>query len=570
MTSPHETSAPTGTAPSAAASVQLDPKRWLALTVVLVAAFMDLLDVTIVNVAIPSIQRSLNAGYSEIQWVAAGYTLAFAAGLITGGRLGDIYGRKRIFLIGIVGFTVASTLSGVATDPQFLIGARVLQGAMAALMVPQILAIIQASFPQEERGKVVGMYGSIAGLALVCGPIVGGALVQYDVIGLHWRSIFLVNVPVGVIGIFATLAYVRESKSETAKRLDLVGALLCAVGVLLLVYPLTEGRQLHWPAWTWVMLGGSVVVLAVFVLYSRNVARRGGSPLLPLELFKARSYAAGFATNLVFNLATGAFFLMFTLYMQTGLGWTAIHAGLTGIPYSVGLSFAAAMSVQYLAPSLGRYTLIMGGVILALATLLLIGTTARYNSAIHSWEMIPALLLMGAGVGLIVAPLIDFALTDVPTSEAGSASGGINMTWQVGTTIGIALVGVIFLNPLGPQSGRAVDSLAPQVTSQLQVAGVPDALQGPILAGYKQCAEDRASETDPTVTPASCRQAPPSSLSPQTAAQVERILEADAPTVQAKAFTHALQIGLYVVIGLALLVTVMMFSLPKKAKPQEV
>ena len=569
MTSPHETSAPTGSAPAAAGSAELDPKRWLALTVVLVAAFMDLLDVTIVNVAIPSIQRNLNAGYSEIQWVAAGYTLAFAAGLITGGRLGDIYGRKLIFLIGVIGFTVASTLSGVATDPQFLIGARVLQGAMAALMVPQILAIIQATFPQGERGKVVGMYGAIAGLALVCGPIVGGLLVQYNIFGLHWRSIFLVNVPVGVLGIIATFAFVRESKSETAKKLDIGGVILCAVGVLLLVYPLTEGRELRWPVWTWVMIAGSVVVLAGFVLYCREVARRGGSPLLPLDLFRARSFAAGFATNLVFNLATGAFFLMFTLYMQIGLGWTPIHAGLTGIPYSVGLSIAAAMSVQYLAPSLGRYTLIMGGILLALATLLLIGTTARYGATIHSWEMIPALLLMGGGVGLIVAPLIDFALTDVPTSEAGSASGGINMTWQIGTTIGIALVGVIFLSPLSPQAGRSVDSMAPQLTNQLSVAGVPNALQAPIIAGYKVCAEDLAGETDPTVTPASCKQAPPSSLGAQTAAQVEKILEADTPTVQAKAFTHALQIGLYVVIGLSLLVTAMMFSLPKKAKPQE-
>lgn len=567
MTSPQDTSAPVQ--PAAGSAQPLDPKRWLALTVVLVAAFMDLLDVTIVNVAIPSIQRNLNAGYSEIQWVAAGYALAFAAGLITGGRLGDIYGRKRIFLIGIVGFTAASALCGVATGPQFLIGARVFQGAMAALMVPQILAIIHVTFPKEERGKVFGMYGGIAGSATVFGPIIGGLLVQYNILGLHWRPIFLVNVPIGIFGVLATLAYIRESKSETALKLDLGGMLLATAGVLLLVYPLTEGRQLGWPAWAFGMLGASVAVLALFVYYSHVTARRGGSPLLPLSLFKARSFAGGFSVNLAFNLATGSFFLMWTLYMQVGLGWTPLHAGLTGLPFSVGLAIAAALSVQYLAPSMGRYTLITGGVIVCLGALLFIGTADRYGAGIDSWKMIPALFLLGAGVGLVVSTLMDFALTDVPHEAAGSASGAINMTWQAGMTIGIAIVGVIFLSPLSGQAARSVDSLAPRISTQLTAAGVPAPLHGPIIAGYKTCAQDLAGETDPTVVPASCKQAPPPELPPQTAAKIGQVLTAQSPTVQADAFSRAFKIGLIYVIGLVLVVTAMMFSLPKKAKPQE-
>ncbi|HET9172773.1 MAG TPA: MFS transporter [Actinospica sp.] len=567
MTSPNETSAPIASASEDFGPV--DPKRWLALTVVLVAAFMDLLDVTIVNVAIPSIQRDLNAGYSEIQWVAAGYALAFAAGLITGGRLGDIYGRKLVFVIGMSGFTVASALSGLATDPQFLIGARIFQGAMAALMVPQILAIIHVSFPKEERGKVFGMYGGIAGSATVFGPILGGLLVQYDIFGWHWRPIFLVNIPVGILGVFAALVYIRESKSEKALRLDLIGMALVTIGVLLLVYPLTEGRDLGWPGWTFAMLGGAAVVLIAFVLYSRTVNNRGGSPLLPLTLFSARSFASGFSVNLVFNLATGSFFLMWTLYMQEGLGWTPLHAGLSGIPWSLGLAIAAGLSVQYLAPALGKYTLIIGGVLLALGALLFIGTAARYTDLIHSWEMIPALFVMGLGVGLVVAPLMDFALTDVPHESAGSASGAINMTWQLGTTVGIAIVGVIFLSPLGGQAGHAVDTLTPQISRQLTAAGVPDALDAPILAAYKQCAQDRASETDPTVTPASCKQAPPSELPQATASKIEQILEGNAAAVDAKAFSRAFQIGLIYVIGLVLATTAMMLALPKKAKPQE-
>lgn len=567
MTSPNETSAPTVPAPEQSGPV--DPKRWLALTVVLVAAFMDLLDVTIVNVAIPSIQHDLNAGYSEIQWVAAGYSLAFAAGLITGGRLGDIYGRKLIFVIGMAGFTVASALSGLATSPEFLIGARIFQGAMAALMVPQILAIIHVSFPKEERGKVFGMYGGIAGSATVFGPIIGGLLVQYNLFGWEWRPIFLVNIPVGILGVIAALVYIRESKSEKALRLDLVGMALVTIGVLLLVYPLTEGRDLGWPAWTFAMIGGSAVVLVAFVYYSRAVARRGGSPLLPLSLFSARSFASGFNVNLVFNLATGSFFLMWTLYMQDGLGWTPLHAGLTGIPWSLGLAIAAGLSVQYLAPALGKFTLIIGGVLLSLGALLFIGTVGRYSTGIHSWEMIPALFVMGLGVGLVVAPLMDFALTDVPNESAGSASGAINMTWQMGMTVGIAIVGVIFLSPMGAQAGKAVDSLTPQITQQLTAAGVPEPLNAPIIAAYKQCAQDRASETDSSVTPASCKQAPPSELPAATATKVEQILEGEAATVDAKTFSNSFQIGLIYVIGFVLLTTAIMFALPKKAKPQE-
>jgi EmrB/QacA subfamily drug resistance transporter len=567
MTSPQDTSAPVRSAGER--TQPPDPKRRLALAVVLVAAFMDLLDVTIVNVAIPSIQRDLNAGYSQIQWVAAGYALAFAAGLITGGRLGDIYGRRLVFLVGMIGFTAASALCGLATGPQFLIGARVFQGAMAALMVPQILAIIHVTFPKEERGKVFGMYGAIAGSATVFGPIIGGLLVQYDLLGLHWRPIFLVNVPVGIFGVLAALAYIRESKSETALRPDLGGVILATAGVLLLAYPLTEGRRLGWPAWAFGMLGASVAVLALFVYYSHATARRGGSPLLPLSLFKARSFAGGFGVNLAFNLATGSFLLMWTLYMQDGLGWTPLHAGLTGLPFSIGLALAAAVSVQYLAPSMGRYALILGGVVVCLGALLFIGTAGRYGAGIDSWKMIPALFLLGAGVGLVVSTLMDFALTDVPHESAGSASGAINMSWQAGTTIGIAIVGVIFLSPLSGQAGRSVDSLAARISAQLTAAGVPAPLDGPIIAGYRTCAQALAGETDPTVVPSICKQAPPPGLPPQTAAKVGRVLTAQTPAVQAEAFSRAFKIGLIYVVGLVLAVTAMMFALPKKAKPQQ-
>src|SRR5262245_18770624 len=240
---------------------EVDRRRWLALSVVLVAAFMDLLDVTIVKVAVPSILRDLDAGYAEVEWVVTGYVLGFAAMLITDGRLGDLYGRRRMFLIGLSGFTLASLLCGAAATPAMLIGARYVQGVMAGLMVPQILAVIHVTFPPSERGKVFGLYGAIAGMASVAGLVLGGALVEWNPAGLEWRPIFLVNVPVGLVALLVASSVIRESKSPVAQRLDVVGAVLAIAGVLMLVYPLTEGRSLGWPLWSYALMGGGAAVL---------------------------------------------------------------------------------------------------------------------------------------------------------------------------------------------------------------------------------------------------------------------------------------------------------------------
>src|SRR3989440_4110120 len=291
-----------------------DPKRWLALAVILSAAFMDLLDVTIVNVAIPSIQSQMKAGYSAIQWITAGYALAFAVVLITGGRLGDIYGRKRLFLIGMTGFTVASALCGLAATPGVLIGARVLQGGMAALMVPQVMAIIHVTFPANERGKVMGMFGAIVGSAAVAGPILGGLLVQWNLFGLHWRPIFLVNLPVGVFGLIVAFRVISESRAPHATKLDLPGVGLSVVGLFMLVFPLMQGRDLDWPVWGWIMMAAAVPVLAVFVLYERRKGLRAESPLVELGLFRFRSFASGILTNLTFSTTLGVFFLVWALY----------------------------------------------------------------------------------------------------------------------------------------------------------------------------------------------------------------------------------------------------------------
>ncbi|MFJ7262009.1 MFS transporter [Streptomyces globosus] len=429
---------------AAAAAPAADRRRWLALAIVMTAAFMDLVDVTIVNIAIPSMRGDFGASTSAIQWITAGYALAFAAGLITGGRLGDIYGRKRLFLVGIAGFTAASLLCGIAPTPDVLVAARILQGAMASLMVPQVLAIIHVTFPPHERGKVFGMFGAIVGLGAVSGPMLGALLTQWNLFGLEWRPIFLINLPVGIAGVLLGRAFITESKAPRALRLDLVGVVLATLGLVMLIFPLTHGRENDWPLWGFLSMVAAPFVFVAFITYEKYKIRKDGSPLVELSLFKIRSFAGGIAVQLTFGLATGIFFLVWTLYMQVGLGWSALRAGTTGIPFSIAVSAAAGLSVQKLVPRFGRKVLQAGALTMAAGILLYIWESEHYGMAIASWQMAAPLVVMGIGMGLIVAPLTDTVLSEVPREHAGSASGLINTTGQMGNALGLGLTSVVF------------------------------------------------------------------------------------------------------------------------------
>ncbi|MFI8189779.1 MFS transporter [Streptomyces sp. NPDC085946] len=431
-----------------------DRRRWYALAIVMTAAFMDLVDVTIVNIAIPSIQRDEGASFSQIQWITAGYALAFAAGLITGGRLGDIHGRKRVFLVGIGGFTVASALCGLAVNPEMLVAARLLQGAMAALMVPQVLSIVHATFPAHERGKVFGLFGAIVGLGAVSGPLLGALLTEGDLFGLGWRPIFLINLPVGVAGLILGSRFITESKAPRALKLDVVGVVLVTSGLLLLLYPLTRGHELGWPVWGYAAMAGAPVVGAALVVYERRKSARDGSPLVELSLFRVKSFAAGIAVQTVLGIGLGVFFLVWTLYMQIGLGWSPLKAGLTGVPFSIAVSVAAGMSVQKLVPRFGRGVLQAGALLLAAGVLLYVWESGHYGLAITPWQMALPLVVMGGGMGLVFAPLTDAILSEVPREHAGSASGLINTVQQMGNALGLGLVSVVFF-------GVMDDRLAP-------------------------------------------------------------------------------------------------------------
>src|SRR6185312_3068952 len=391
-------------APPAAASDPPDPRRWLTLIILLLAGFMNLLDVSIVNIAIPSIQRDLHASYADVQWALAGYTLAYALVLITGGRLGDIFGRKRMFLIGVAGFTVMSALCGAATGPGMLIACRVAQGAMGAIMVPQVLAVIQVSFPPRERIKALAGFGVTAGLGTVSGPLLGGLLIAHNLFGWDWRTIFLINVPVGIFALAASAVLVRESKAAHPPKLDPVGVGLISAALLLLLYPLVQGRQLGWPAWTFVSMAGSVPVFVAFAWYERIKARRDGSPLVPPSLFRDRGFSAGMAVAVTFFLGVASFGLVLTLFLQLGLGFTALHAGLAA----------------RLAPRFGRGVTMAGALIIAAGMASLIGIVHHYGPAVTTWDLVPGLAAAGLGLGAVIAPLADIVLAGVPQREAGS------------------------------------------------------------------------------------------------------------------------------------------------------
>jgi EmrB/QacA subfamily drug resistance transporter len=462
---PHATSSP-------------DPRRWFAAAVMLGASFMDLLDSTIVNVAIPSIRRDLGGGYAAAQWITAGYALSFALLLITGGRLGDIIGRKLSFQLGVAGFTATSLLCGLAPNSTVLAGGRILQGAAAALMVPQVMAIIHATFPPGERPKAFAIFGAITGLAAVIGPILGGLLIGWDLFGTGWRAVFLINVPVGVVSLFAGQRAIRESRSSQRLRLDLTGVALSTLGLLLLVYPLVQGHDLGWPMWTYASMAAGVVVLAVLVRHQRRKERVGGSPLIVTSLFRSRGFASGLGVQLGFYAVIGLFFLSWNIYLQAGLGFSALRSGLTTVAFAAGAFLSSALAVAVLVGKYGRRVLTAGVLVEILGVSTLAWAVHAADTGIGARHVIAPLVLMGIGFGLVAAPLPVVVLQDVPVQAAGSASGLSNTVTQLGVAFGIAAVSVAFFVPLGDptSAGNFIDAFQISLATMIGVLAVVAAL----------------------------------------------------------------------------------------------
>jgi EmrB/QacA subfamily drug resistance transporter len=550
-------------APPPAPGEQADPRRWLTLTVLLLAAFMNLLDVSIVNIAIPSIQRNLHASYADVQWTLAGYTLAYALVLITGGRLGDIFGRKRLFLIGVTGFTIMSALCGAAQSPGMLIACRIAQGAMGAIMVPQVLAVIQIIFPPAERIKALAGFGVTAGLGTISGPLLGGLLIQHNLFGLGWRTIFLINVPVGILAVTASAVLVRESRAPRPPKLDPVGVGLISMALLLLLYPLVEGRQLGWPGWTFVSMAASAPVFALFAWYEQVKARRDRSPLVPLRLFDERGFSVGMAIAVTFFLGIASFALVFTLFLQLGLGFTPLHAGLTFLPFSVGVLLSSAAAAR-LAPRFGRGVTMAGALVIAGGMAVLIADIHHYGAAVTTWDLVPGLVAAGLGLGAVIAPLADIVLARVPKQDAGAASGVFNTGLQLGNSIGIAVIGVIFFGMLGSQSGAAATSVTPALRTNLVAAGIPAQYTGRIETQFRACLHDRLVAADPTVTPASCKPTPGQAISPAA----HQVIAATGARAVRNDFVASVVRTLWFQVGVFFLSFLFMFVLPAGAGRQ--
>jgi EmrB/QacA subfamily drug resistance transporter len=416
---------------------------WGALAVLLAGVFISLLDFFIVNVALPDTQRDLHAGPSAIQFIVAGYGLALAAGLITAGRLGDIYGRRRMYALGLGLFTVASAACGLAPSAGFLILARVAQGAAAALLMPQILAIINTVYTGTRRAKAFTAYGMTIGFGAVFGQLIGGVLIKLDVAGLGWRSIFLINVPIGVAAVALAPRLVPESRAAGGARLDLVGTVLVSLGLVAIVLPLVEGQQQGWPSWTFGCLAAAVPLLGAFVLYQRRLATRDGSPLINLALFRSRAFSAGVATNLVYQMMMASFFLMLALYLQEGRGLSALESGLIFLPLGLGYFVSSAKSGA-VAARLGRQVVTLGSLVVSAGYLLL-------AVAVHDgtgW-LIPGLVISGVGMGFVIAPMPAIILAGVRPENAAAASGVLSTAQQAGNAIGVAVIGVVFYKALG-------------------------------------------------------------------------------------------------------------------------
>lgn len=415
---------------------------------------MDLLDTTIVNVALPSIQTDLGATASQLEWTVSGYVLAYAVCLIPGGRMGDIFGRRRLFVVGLAGFTGASVLCAAASSGDMLVTSRIIQGVFAALMTPQVLSIIQVLFASKERAAVLGALGMISTIGAAAGPLVGGVLVSSDAFGLGWRSVFLINVPVGIVLFVAAIIFVPESRSLLKPRLDVPGAVLVSAGLFLTVFALIEGREHNWNGWIWSMLLASPFVLALFVRYQARRDRRDGSALVPPSLFNNRGYSAGVITQFAFSASSGGFFLILMLYLQLGLNFTAIEAALATLPFSLGALAGGAAAVP-LGPRLGKVLIACGAVAQIIGLLWIAKIVRDHSDTLVGTDLILPMALAGLGLTLEVVPLMDVTLSNTKVANAGAASGVFGMVQQIGSALGIAIVGIVFFGLAGADSTSA-------------------------------------------------------------------------------------------------------------------
>ncbi|MFA5493831.1 MAG: MFS transporter [Porticoccaceae bacterium] len=413
----------------------------------LLAGFVTIFDLFVVNVAIPSMQAGLDASFSQISFILAGYELAFGVLLITGGRLGDLFGRRRLFVVGMAGFTLASALCGLAPSAGFLVGARALQGLAAALLFPQVYASIRVNFNGDDSRRAFGLLGMTLGLAAIAGQVLGGWLVHANLFGLGWRSIFLINVPIGLFAIAAARC-IPESRAPQRPALDWTGVALVSAGLTLLLVPLIEGPGQGWPAWSLWSLGMALVLLALFQRQQEQWRTAGRLPLVDMRLLAQSRFALGALLVLLVYSTSSSFFLCFALLMQTGLGLDPFAAGSIFAPCSVGFVLAS-LAAPKLVARWGTRSIVAGALAYAVSIGLLIAQVQMAGAELVPTRLIPVLIAMGAGQGCIMTPLLNLVLGFVDEARAGMASGVISTVQQVGAALGVAVVGILFGAALG-------------------------------------------------------------------------------------------------------------------------
>ncbi|MDV6274174.1 MFS transporter [Rhodococcus erythropolis] len=483
-------------------STSLTP--WLGLATSLAAAFMQLLDATIVNVALPSIAVDLRAGVSAQLLMVSVYILAFACSLITAARLGDLFGRRVVFLTALSVFVAASLLCGLAQSATMLIVFRGLQGLAAGSMSAQTFAIISGLFPKARHPRVFGIYGATIGLATVSGPLVGGLLIEWNLFDWGWRLIFFVNVPIGIAALILGFFHLVDARAEHVRSLDLIGAALSSLALFLLILPLAEGRARGWPAELVVMLAMSVPVALAFVLYESRLGKRGGDPVLRLELFRDRAFAIGAILAFVFFGTLTSLIFTISLTLQFGFGFSALRAGVMTLPWAVGMGVAAVLS-SAVYRMLGNRVLILGMVVFA-GSLIALSVILEHEGTDPRWLALAGpLLLGGAGLGLFVAPLQTAILATVEPAHAGSVSGLLPTVQQVGSSIGLALIGVVFFSLVAGQAPQAIQGERPEYVAQLEAADVSPGVVDIAEKAFVDCATSQLTSGTPMEVAPECR-----------------------------------------------------------------
>ncbi|WP_079189491.1 MFS transporter [Actinacidiphila paucisporea] len=432
---PSPSAAPTPPAPSLSA---------LGLLTVLLAAALPMVDFFIVNVALPTIDRDLHAGPAVLEMVVAGYGVAYAVLLVLGGRLGDMFGRRNLFLWGLGLFAATSLACGLAPTAWTLVAARVAQGAASALLLPQALATIQAATSGSARGKALSYYGATAGVASVVGQVLGGVLVSADLAGSGWRAIFLVNVPVAAVALALARTSVPETRSAHPARVDRAGTVLLAVTLITLLLPLTEGRAAGWPLWSWVLLALSPAAAAAFVAVERRGERTGGSPLLPPSLLRIHSVRSGLLLIVPLCLGFGGFMFVLAVFLQDGLHLGPLAAGAALVPLCAAF-FAASLLGPRLVARHGRRTVTAGSLIQAVGLAALAATVFQGRPHVGVWTMAPSMAVLGFGQGLVLPVVFRIVLSEVPAAQAGVGSGAMATTQQSSLALGVATLGTLFL-----------------------------------------------------------------------------------------------------------------------------